>query len=336
MMSNTYFLALLPSVLSIVYRENIAICLGNFGPCHDYVESLLRSDLSSGGNGSEISEASSVASNLRSSSAEELRRLEAAPTDIRQRALIPYLDFCAAPNDDVLAFLETERLCRWGYKQEHVPLSIDRHVYGLSHFANGKDQILDGGLPVEDIVPYMDAALELCNQMQDVSMAVYHHAVDSNDAHVSTELEFSLDLPGLRQLAPMGDAVIEEAGGKLSVVLAGHHNLAKNILADANARSLAVVCPEGGTRTPAEVHLLAVAVQLSMQARFFMVNVRTNIALKMLWLEVGGVHAQQTGMVATVGMLPRYQWRQIAYGRHWDMLDALLLNRTRTGGLGWF
>lgn len=50
-------------------------------------------------------------------------------------------------------------------------------------------------------------------------------------------------------------------------------------------------------------------------------HVRTSIAMKMLWKEIGA-----GGLEVNPSMLPVYKFNPIWYGRHWDALDALLLN----------
>lgn len=67
----------------------------------------------------------------------------------------------------------------------------------------------------------------------------------------------------------------------------------------------------------------ALAITFSKNARMFMDHARTAIAMKMLWKEIAG-----GGLEAHPSMLPIYNFHPIAYGRHWDMLDALLLNVT--------
>ncbi|CAD7972757.1 unnamed protein product [Amoebophrya sp. A25] len=346
--------------------ENYAICLGNFDVCHNYVEktqlgrslkdictfiatkpahgaSTGKSDLSVDQRflsscmqnrlpgSSEIAHQQLV--NQEPVSQQDFDdgtwKLFHAKTAMEERntILIPHLNFCGYSKEQQLTFLQDKRLCSWGFEQDHVSVSMDRHVYGLSHFANGLQQILDGfqGAAAEAIQTQTSAVIDLCEQIQEISVALASDADSSIDPS-----EYAIDdaLIGEANYRALEPLVLEEAALPIRMIYNRWAATVKEILGyrgpnalSDHGKSCALYDSQPVRKGAYETGL---AMQLSMVARLLMINARTSIGIKMVLQEV--TSAQEGGLEAVPhNFPPNYYFRPTAYGRHWDVLDSLLL-----------
>lgn len=256
----------------------------------------------------------------------------------KKRVLSPYVNFCDKRVSDyhIFDFINSDRICKWGEKDKQVALALDKHTYTLSHMAGGEQQIYDRIEAQEGIVPHLVATLDLCHQFREKSMQLF--AMSSNTELTNPDrmddMTFSnrlmklheVDRSLIEKLEPVQDEVTQKAGGELQKILNTSANQVAMMLTsgDKDMEYMNLCTDEENPNVNTErsgrtALVLALSLKISQFARLMMDHTRTAIAMKMLWREVGG------GFNATPDMLPNYNFAPVGYGRHWDMLDALLL-----------
>eukprot|EP00392_Amoebophrya_sp_AT5.2_P005452 g5461.t1 len=362
-------------------KQNFALCLGNFRECHDYVQTLLGPFA----NAEEICTDRNLREECEKNSDEDAFRVEQWPISQREldygvgvllagsgsgseegreaskffgnKLLVPYLNYCdylvesssqtSSVKQTVERLLSDRRICSWGHENDHVSLSLDQHVFGLSHFAAGLQQVVDGGLPEKTVKAQAHVVTDLCEQFVEISLALLHgfggEAETGNDEMVMDPVEYAFDVEkavgGYEKLSDAEYPNLEDVGDSLLNVHQRWLGVGQQILGYKGPNELdnfERVCSGGGGGAVGlgknnggglrNRYHVAFALQLTVAARLLMLHARTSLGLKLVFREV---FASQEGQFPW-NMPPQYVFAPIAYGRHWDVLDALLLGETAT------
>ncbi|CAD7944828.1 unnamed protein product [Amoebophrya sp. A120] len=365
-------------------KENFALCLGNFEQCHDYVETLLGEE--AGSFLRKVCESFDCAEKNQDKVDQlpitqqdfddgvwKLHQPGYNPESLfpktKGRVLIPYLDYCAAAGDNdeennvdkrttrgnikhengdqLEQLLQDDRICHWGHEQDHVPLSLDQHVFGLSHFANGLQQVVDGGLPEEQVRSQANLIIDLCEQMREISVALLsaeekmidpsEFAIEDNAKLLEQYQKFLLPSnPENPHFEEVGDSLLAVYGRWKATVekeVLGYRDpnalndlgkacVVKDVVLSTSSSSSAVAASKKNNKARKKNgYETALALQLTVAARLLMLHARTSLGLKLVFTEV----FQSQNHDFPWNLPPVYVFQPIAYGRHWDMLDAFLL-----------
>jgi len=189
--------------------------------------------------------------------------------------LPPYFDHCDVSPVRIGAFLSSPFICSLGPKMP--PYSLDLHIYGISNFVGGRDEVLRSGLPhAAQVVKFIETA---CLSMQEESMESYRLATHSLSRLGQTQQHTEVHLPRRATVKiepPPYLGHLERVGGSLRDTYNFHF---KNTSTSLPSR------PCGDYTMEYDRHI-SQALKISKAARLFMDDIRTRIAIKLTHLVV--------------------------------------------------